>query len=79
MKRAPYLSAGIRIDVDLTPGFVRGSREELRSAFGNIVSNAVRYTPDGGIISLAWREDASGGRFEVSDTGSASHPITSHG
>ena len=41
-----------QIDVDLTPGFVRGSREELRSAFGNIVSNAVRYTPDGGIISL---------------------------
>ena len=58
-----------QIDVDLTPGFVRGSREELRSAFGNIVSNAVRYTPDGGSISLAWREDASGGRFEVSDTG----------
>jgi two-component system phosphate regulon sensor histidine kinase PhoR len=58
-----------QIDVDLTPGFVRGSREELRSAFGNIVSNAVRYTPDGGIISLAWREDASGGRFEVTDTG----------
>ena len=58
-----------QINVNLTPGFVRGSREELRSAFGNIVSNAVRYTPDGGSISLAWREDASGGRFEVSDTG----------
>ena len=58
-----------QIDVDLTPGFVLGSREELRSAFANIVSNAVRYTPEGGVISLAWREDASGGRFEVSDTG----------
>ncbi|MGZ8992442.1 MAG: phosphate regulon sensor histidine kinase PhoR [Burkholderiaceae bacterium] len=58
-----------QIDVDLTPGFVLGSREELRSAFANIVSNAVRYTPDGGVISLAWREDATGGRFEVSDTG----------
>ena len=58
-----------QIDVDMTPGFVLGSREELRSAFANIVSNAVRYTPDGGIISLAWREDASGGRFDVSDTG----------
>lgn len=58
-----------RIDVDLIPGFVLGNREELRSAFGNIVSNAVRYTPDGGTISLAWREDASGGRFEVTDTG----------
>lgn len=58
-----------RIDVDLTPGFVLGSREELRSAFGNIVTNAVRYTPDGGNIALAWREDANGGRFEVRDTG----------
>ena len=58
-----------QINVDLTPAFVRGSREELRSAFGNIVSNAVRYTPDGGGISLAWREDSTGGRFEVTDTG----------
>jgi len=58
-----------QINVHASPGFVRGSREELRSAFGNIVSNAVRYTPDGGSISLAWREDATGGRFEVSDTG----------
>ena len=58
-----------QIDVELEPGFVLGSREELRSAYGNIVSNAVRYTPDGGAIKLAWREDASGGRFEVSDTG----------
>ena len=58
-----------QIDVDLTPGFVRGNREELRSAFGNMVSNAVRYTPDGGVISLSWREEATGGRFEVRDTG----------
>ena len=58
-----------QIEVDLTPAFVRGSREELRSAFANIVSNAVRYTPDGGTISLAWRDSPSGGRFEVTDTG----------
>ncbi len=57
------------IEVDLVPGFVLGSREELRSAFANIVSNAVRYTPSGGTIVLTWREDAGGGRFEVSDTG----------
>jgi len=58
-----------RVEVELRPGFVLGSREELRSAFGNIVSNAVRYTPDGGTISLAWREDSGAGRFEVTDTG----------
>jgi len=70
---ARVLSAGRhRIDIDVPPAFVRGSRDELRSAFGNLVSNAIRYTPDGGIVSLRWREDAAEGgegRFEVQDTG----------
>ena len=49
---------------------VRGSREELASAFGNLVSNAVRYTPPGGKITLAWRVDDDGtGVFSATDTG----------
>jgi two-component system phosphate regulon sensor histidine kinase PhoR len=49
---------------------LRGSREELHSAFMNLINNAVRYTPAGGRIALAWRADAGGGvRFEVADTG----------
>src|SRR5882672_828734 len=48
---------------------LRGSREELRSAFGNLVSNAIRYTPAGGRITLRWRHEADGARFEVEDTG----------
>lgn len=58
-----------QIQVEPTRGFVRGSREELRSAFGNMVSNAVRYTPGGGVISLSWHEDVNGGRLDVTDTG----------
>ena len=47
-----------------------GSRDELASAFGNLVSNAVRYTPDGGAITLAWRVEADGtGVFAVTDSG----------
>jgi two-component system, OmpR family, phosphate regulon sensor histidine kinase PhoR len=46
-----------------------GSREELQSAFSNLVSNAIRYTPEGGTVRLSWRSDAAGGRFSVSDTG----------
>src|SRR2546429_8797151 len=38
-----------------------GSRDELGSAFGNLVSNAVRYTPDGGRIALDWRVTTDGG------------------
>jgi two-component system phosphate regulon sensor histidine kinase PhoR len=48
---------------------VRGSRDELRSAFGNLVSNAIRYTPSGGRIALAWRAHDDGAIFEVKDSG----------
>jgi len=47
----------------------RGSAEELRSAFANLASNAVRYTPAGGTIHLAWQDTPSGHQFVVTDTG----------
>ena len=47
-----------------------GNAHDLRSAFGNLVSNAVRYTPAGGRITLRWAQSAShGGEFSVTDTG----------
>jgi len=49
---------------------ISGARDELSSAFGNLVSNAIRYTPGGGRITLEWRVDADGsGVFTVADTG----------
>ena len=46
-----------------------GSEAELSSAFGNLISNAIRYTPAGGKVALAWRDDAQGAFFTVEDTG----------
>ena len=48
---------------------VMGSYEELHSAFGNLASNAVRYTPAGGKIHLVWKEFEGGVKFMVEDTG----------
>ena len=48
---------------------LKGSVKDLHSAFSNLVSNAVRYTPPGGRITLRWETDASGGRLSVTDTG----------
>src|SRR5438046_2867788 len=49
---------------------VLGSRDELASAFGNLISNAIRYTPARGTIEIAWRVDADGGGvFLVTDSG----------
>ena len=51
--------------VDLT-----GAQGELHSAFSNLVSNAVRYTPPGGRITVRWRRDDDGSLvLEVEDTG----------
>jgi len=46
-----------------------GNERELRSAFGNLVSNAIRYTPAAGKISLSWRVADGEGVFAVADTG----------
>ncbi|KAF1047162.1 phosphate regulon sensor histidine kinase PhoR [Xylophilus sp.] len=51
-------------------GEVAGSAGELQSAFSNLVSNAVRYTPAGGTITVRWRWLADGrAEFSVQDTG----------
>ncbi|RSZ59690.1 phosphate regulon sensor histidine kinase PhoR [Massilia atriviolacea] len=46
-----------------------GNAEELRSAFGNLASNAVRYTPPGGTVHLAWQIGPNGPQFVATDTG----------
>jgi len=49
--------------------WVKGATQELRSALSNLVSNAVRYTPAGGEITLAWSDRGDEAVFSVADTG----------
>ena len=47
-----------------------GDEREVLSAFSNLVSNAIRYTPDVGSIDVEWSVNAEGqGEFSVTDTG----------
>lgn len=65
------LSAGqhtLRLEMQSDCGLL-GNTEELRSAFGNLVSNAIRYTPQGGEIVLTWREEEGQPLLSVRDTG----------
>ena len=55
--------------VEATGPDLAGSEKELASAFGNLVSNAVRYTPEGGTVRLGWTGSAEGATFEVEDSG----------
>ena len=73
---ALLLSAGrhrfkSRID---TPHWLKGNTDELRSAFGNLISNAVRYTPENGEIEIGWKDQEGRLTFYVHDTGIGIEP-----
>lgn len=48
---------------------ITASASALRSIFGNLINNAVNYTPPGGDITIAWVDTAEGGGLRVTDTG----------
>jgi len=59
-----------RIEFDIEPELrLYGRDSETQSVFTNLVSNAVQYTPQGGIINVRWWGDDSGAHFSVADTG----------
>jgi len=76
-EQAEILSGDSRhiITLEADPGLrLLGSREELTSAFLNLINNAIRYTPAGGTVRLAWRARDGGAEFIVTDTGEGIAP-----
>jgi two-component system, OmpR family, phosphate regulon sensor histidine kinase PhoR len=74
---ARVLSAGKhQLHASLTPAWLMGNRDELASMVSNLVSNAVRYTPAGGEISVALSFDATTRDliFSVRDNGEGIPP-----
>lgn len=70
-KEALALSQG-RHEVSMTDALdwdLLGSPDGLLSAFSNLVSNAVRYTPTGGNIAIRWQRSGDGAAFSVTDSG----------
>jgi two-component system phosphate regulon sensor histidine kinase PhoR len=59
-----------RISLEADPHLkLKGSETELRSAFSNLVFNAVKYTPDEGEIHIRWWGDEQGAHLTVQDSG----------
>jgi len=70
VEEARALSAGRhRIDLRAARAGLKGNRDELESAFANLLSNAVRYTSDGGRIDVVWELTEAGARLAVKDSG----------
>jgi two-component system phosphate regulon sensor histidine kinase PhoR len=68
---ATTLSGGRhRISFSIDDGLtVTGMETEIVSALGNLVTNAIRYTPEGGSIDVAWQQTGKEAVFSVTDTG----------
>jgi len=61
---------GHQIELSIPPGIqIAGVADELRSAIGNLVSNAVRYTPKGGTVRIAFTVGERESQLAVSDSG----------
>ena len=76
LRDAQSLSAGrhkIQLDIAKQSQLL-GNETELRSAFGNLIGNAVRYTPEGGEINIHWQEENEKGIFYVQDSGIGIEP-----
>lgn len=67
---------GHQLEFDPGPACeIAGVQTELYSAMSNLVTNAVRYTPETGLVSVSWTLLKDGrGQFLVRDTGPGIEP-----
>jgi signal transduction histidine kinase len=63
-------AAGLTLATDFAQGLlVTGDRDRLTQAVGNLLSNAARYTDEGGNVTVRVRRDTDRAVIEVADTG----------
>ena len=63
--RAAGRAPGLRYEVDCRPTLVRGDPDALERAIGNLVDNALKWSPSDGLIRIS----VADGTVEVSDDG----------
>jgi len=66
LKREDRYRVSCDIDESLA---LKGNAKELHSAFNNLVTNALRYTPAGGAINISWKKENNCACFSVQDNG----------
>jgi two-component system sensor histidine kinase BaeS len=69
-------SAGLRLEVEVgeEAGDVDGDLARLQGVLGNLISNAIRHTPSGGLVKVAARRSADAVTISVADDGEGITP-----
>lgn len=57
------------VELAVPPASIEADGDKLRTVFDNLVGNALKFTPEGGRISIALTEDSDTVSVAVSDTG----------
>ncbi|MEF9955582.1 MAG: phosphate regulon sensor histidine kinase PhoR [Acinetobacter sp.] len=63
----------LNLDIDSHCDLI-GSDMEIASTFSNLITNAIKYTPKGGIINIGWHEVGDHAYFSVQDNGIGINP-----
>ncbi len=66
----PALAKAIDLGFDLSPAVVNGNLLLLQELLGNLLDNAIRYTPPGGVITVSCGSEGKLAWLNVEDSGS---------
>jgi PAS domain S-box-containing protein len=71
LARAGTSTATVEFKADFDPRLpiVAGDRDRLTQVVSNLVNNAVKYSPDGGMVTLSTRSEGGFALISVTDTG----------
>jgi two-component system, NtrC family, sensor histidine kinase KinB len=59
----------LSVNVKTSTSKIHGDPVKLSWALSNLISNALRYTPEGGVVDISSENEADAVRLQVSDTG----------
>ncbi|WP_186453952.1 sensor histidine kinase [Denitratisoma sp. DHT3] len=68
-QRLAWSARQLAVDLDLAPIALNADRERIRTVLDNLLSNAIKYSPPGGRITIAARNEDGGALIEVADQG----------
>jgi two-component system sensor histidine kinase GlrK len=68
--RNSTLARNIKLDVQLVSLAIYGDQKQIKTVFDNLISNAVKFTPDQGTIRILLQKDSKSAACLVEDSGS---------